>query len=177
MRVDRRGNTAIVDTGTTLALIDDKTCDAIYTAIPGAKFDRYNQGWTYPANTTLDKLPIVEFAIGNKLFAIQKEDLGFADAGNGMIYGGIQSRGDMEFDILGDTFLKAIYAIFDQGEKKFGAVQRTDPNPNLATPRDPSATGTKSFAASGDGAEQPQGWGEWLGGMMNKFLGLFGLGK
>jgi hypothetical protein len=37
--------------------------------------------------------------------------LGFADAGNGMVYGGIQSRGTMTFDILGDTFLKGIYAV------------------------------------------------------------------
>ena len=51
------------------------------------------------------------FAIGAKQFAVQKEDLGFADAGNGMVYGGIQSRGTMEFDILGDTFLKGIYAV------------------------------------------------------------------
>lgn len=28
-----------------------------------------------------------------------------------MVYGGIQSRGSMTFDILGDTFLKSIYAV------------------------------------------------------------------
>jgi len=50
----------------------------------------------------------------------------FADAGNGMSYGGIQSRGTMTFDILGDTFLKGIYAVFDQGNQRFGAVQRVD---------------------------------------------------
>jgi hypothetical protein len=53
----------------------------------------------------------VTFAVGDNQFAVQKEDLGFADAGNGMVYGGIQSRGDMTFDILGDTFLKGIYAV------------------------------------------------------------------
>jgi len=59
------------------------------------------------------------------------------------VFGGIQSRGDMTFDILGDvsvdhfrgnlrmltslqTFLKSVYAIFDQGNQRFGAVQRTD---------------------------------------------------
>ena len=45
-----------------------------------------------------------------------------------MSYGGIQSRGDMTFDILGDTFLKGIYAVFDQGNQRFGAVQRPDPS-------------------------------------------------
>lgn len=65
---------------------------------------------------------------------MQKEDLGFANAGNGMVYGGIQSRGDMDFDILGDTFLKSVYAIFDQGNQRFGCVQRSEPSQNLATP-------------------------------------------
>lgn len=41
-----------------------------------------------------------------------------------MVYGGIQSRGSMTFDIYGDVVLKSIYAIFDQGNTRFGAVQR-----------------------------------------------------
>ncbi|OBT49712.1 hypothetical protein VE04_09911 [Pseudogymnoascus sp. 24MN13] len=133
--VQRKGNTAIADTGTTLALVSDETCRAIYDAIPGASYDYFNQGYVYPANTTEDQLPTVTLAVGGKQFAIQKEDLGFADAGNGMIYGGIQSRGTMPFDILGDTFLKGMYAIFDQGNKRFGAVKRIDTTTNLAVPR------------------------------------------
>jgi hypothetical protein len=109
--VDQSGNTAIADTGTTLALVADATCEAIYKAIPGAKYDSTQQGWVFPSSTTADQLPVVTFAVGDTQFAVQKEDLGFADAGNGMVYGGIQSRGSMTFDILGDTFLKGIYAV------------------------------------------------------------------
>ena len=65
------------------------------------------------------------------MFTVEKEDLAFVDAGNGMTYGGIQSRGDLTFDILGDTFLKGIYAIFDQGNNRFGCVQRIDPTQNV----------------------------------------------
>jgi hypothetical protein len=109
--VAQTGNTAIADTGTTLALVSDETCKAIYDAIPGSTYDDTNQGYVYPASTTADDLPVVTFAVGDKQFAVQKEDLGFADAGNGMVYGGIQSRGSLTFDILGDTFLKGIYAV------------------------------------------------------------------
>ena len=109
--VARAGNKAIADTGTTLALIDDKTCKAIYDAIPGAKYDSSQQGYVFPSNTSVDKLPVVSFAVGGKQFPLQKEDLGFADAGDNMTYGGIQSRGDMKFDILGDVFLKSVYAV------------------------------------------------------------------
>ena len=107
----RSGNTAIADTGTTLALVDDATCKAIYDAIPGGKYDSTQQGYIYPTDTPISKLPIVSFAVGGKQFPLQKEDLGFADAGNGMTYGGVQSRGSLTFDILGDLFLKSIYAV------------------------------------------------------------------
>ena len=109
--VDQSGNTAIADTGTTLALVSDATCKAIYDAIPGSTYDNTQQGYTFPSSTTADQLPVVTFAVGDQQFAVQKEDLAFADAGNGMVYGGIQSRGDLTFDILGDTFLKSIYAV------------------------------------------------------------------
>jgi len=132
--IAQTGNTAIADTGTTLALVADATCSAIYAAIPGATFDQTQQGWIYPSTVTVDQLPVVEFAVGDKLFAVQKEDLGFADAGNGMIYGGIQSRGSMTFDILGDTFLKSIYAIFDVGNTQFGAVPRIIASQNISAP-------------------------------------------
>ena len=109
--IERSGNKAIADTGTTLALVDDSTCKAIYDAIPGGKYDSSQQGYLFPTDTAIDKLPVVSFAVGGKQFPVQKEDLGFADAGNGMTYGGIQSRGDLSFDILGDTWLKSVYAV------------------------------------------------------------------
>lgn len=124
--VQLANNTAIADTGTTLALVSDALCDAVYKAIPGAKYDFMNQGYVFPTNTAADKLPSVQIAVGDKMFTIHKEDLAFADAGNGMSYGGIQSRGTMPLDILGDTFLKGVYAVFDQGGKRFGAVQRPE---------------------------------------------------
>lgn len=109
--ITRSGNRAIADTGTTLALVDDDTCQAIYDAIPGATYDSQVQGYIYPTNTTAENLPTVTFAVGEKQFTVQKEDLGFAEAKPGYVYGGIQSRGNLGFDILGDTFLKGIYAV------------------------------------------------------------------
>lgn len=100
-----------MDTGTTLCLVDDGLVDAVYKAIPGAKYDDNNQGYVFPANTSADQLPDVTLAIGDAQVSFQKEDLGFADAGNGMVYGSIQSRGTMDMDIYGDAVLKAIYAV------------------------------------------------------------------
>lgn len=145
--IERPGNTAIADTGTTLALVSDELCNEIYRAIPGATFDKKNQGWVFPIGTPINKLPKVTVAVGDKQFEIQKEDFGFAKVGDAMQYGGIQSRGDSKFDILGekfdllrmfaltyflgDTWLKGIYAIFDQGRARFGAVQRIEGEQNI----------------------------------------------
>lgn len=84
-------NTAIADTGTTLALVSDALCEAVYNAIPGATYDSNQQGYVFPTSTTADQLPVVQVAVGDQLFTIAKEDLAFADAGNGMSYGGVSS--------------------------------------------------------------------------------------
>ena len=72
-----------------------------------------SQGYVFPANTPLEKLPDVRVDVGGQLFRIEKEALIFAPAGNGNVFGGIQSGGNLTFNILGDVFLKHVYAIFD----------------------------------------------------------------
>ena len=104
-------NTAVADTASSLALIDDSVAGAIYAAIPGGIYNATVQGWTFPTNTSLDQLPVVKFAVGDQEFAIQKEDLAYANLDNGFTYGGIQSRGDLSFDVFGDTFLKSVYSV------------------------------------------------------------------
>ncbi|KAI9727796.1 MAG: hypothetical protein M1834_007943 [Cirrosporium novae-zelandiae] len=134
----RSGNTAIMDTGTTLCLVSDELCEAIYKAIPNGKYDESSQGWVYPTDTKVADLPVVTVAIGDKQFTIQKEDLGFVEASSGWIYGGIQSRGDMTFDIFGDTVLKGIYAIWDVGNMRFGCVERPEKYQNITPPAETS---------------------------------------
>lgn len=147
-------NTAIADTGTTLALVSDEVCEALYKAIPGATYDSTQQGYVFPTSVKAEDMPEFKVAIGDKEFLIQAEDLAFAPAGNGTWYGGVQSRGDMSFDILGDTFLKSVYAvsyratitrqhkgiiltmkqIWDQGNKRFGVVPKIEATQNLKPP-------------------------------------------
>jgi hypothetical protein len=123
--IQRSGNTAVADTGTALALIDDAVLEKIYAAIPGAKRSTQQQAWVYPKDTPTKFLPTVSFAVGEKLYDVKKEDLAFQDLGDGTIYGGIQSRGSQQdFDILGDVFMRGIYAIFDKANTRFGAVEQ-----------------------------------------------------
>jgi len=128
------GNKAIADTGTTLALVSDEVCDALYKSIPGAKYSESYQGFVIPTSVKVDDLPDLSVAIGAKEFVIQKEDLLFALADKDHWYGGVQSRGQNPFDILGDTFLKSVYAIWDQGNNRFGAVPKIEKVQNLTPP-------------------------------------------
>ncbi|KAH6840749.1 aspartic peptidase domain-containing protein [Chaetomium sp. MPI-CAGE-AT-0009] len=125
--VSMEGNKAIADTGTSLALVSDEVCNALYSKIPGAEYNEEYQGWTIPQSVPVHELPDFSIAVGGKEFVIQKEDLIFAPADKKYFYGGVQSRGENPFDILGDTFLKSIYAIWDQGNSRFGAVRKIEP--------------------------------------------------
>ena len=97
------GNKAIADTGTTLIMASKQFCEALYAKIPGAKLDNSAGGYTFPASTPTDSLPTVTIAVGDKQFAIEKEHLGWSptDQSGTTLFGGIQDRGQLPFDILG----------------------------------------------------------------------------
>ncbi|KAI0638655.1 acid protease [Trametes polyzona] len=120
---ERSGNTTILDTGTTLLLVADDVVDAIYGAIEGATFDNEQGGYKFPTNATI---PDISFAVGDTLYKVNPKDIAFGDAGDGYTFGGIQSRGNLDFDIFGDVFLKSVYVVFNQGEITVGLAQRDD---------------------------------------------------
>jgi len=118
------GNTAIADTGTTLILLDDASVSAIYSSISGANLDSTQGGYIFPTSAAAS-LPDLSFAVGEYMYTIPGADLAFADAGNGMSFGSVQSRGQNPQDILGDVFLKRVYVVFEQGDSpRIGVAQR-----------------------------------------------------
>jgi len=83
------------------------------------RYDSSAQGYVYPISVTESALPTIQISIGDpnsdggeQAFNIMPRDLGFAEASPGWVYGGFQDRGpSMNFDILGDVFLKNTYAV------------------------------------------------------------------
>lgn len=130
-KITQSGNKAIADTGTTLALVSDEVVEALYKQIPGSKYDEQQQGYLFPTSVTVDQLPTLSVAVGDNQFTIQPEDLAFTVASEGYWYGGVQSRGDNPFDILGDVFLKSVYVIWDQGNTRLGLVPKIEKTQNL----------------------------------------------
>ena len=98
-----------MDTGTTLALVDDTIVSQIYGAIKGATFDQAQGGWKYPENSAVPK---VEFAIGDKLYTVNPKDFPFGPADSSFLFGGIQSRGDLGFDIYGKKLKGRFFRFF-----------------------------------------------------------------
>jgi hypothetical protein len=139
--INQAGNTAIADTGTTLALVSDQVCEALYKTIKGATYSSQYQGYIVPNTVKAEDLPDFSVAVGDKQFVIQKEDLVFAPADDNNWYGGVQSRGDMTFDILGDTFLKSVYAVSD-------SVIRVNPETKYVANAGPSRSGIRETTAS-----------------------------
>ncbi|KZT57211.1 acid protease [Calocera cornea HHB12733] len=119
-------NTAIADTGTTILMLSDAACQLVYSQIPGAVLSADAGGWILPSNSTP---PHVGFGFGpdGLEYTISGEDLKYGDMQDGTHYGAIQSRGQAPYDILGDVFLRRVYAIFDQspGAPKIGFAQRS----------------------------------------------------
>ncbi|WOO80356.1 Endothiapepsin [Vanrija pseudolonga] len=124
--VSLSGNTAIADTGTTLAYLSDDVVDAFYAQVPGASYSSQDGGYIFPFDSA-NQLPSLTVAVGNKQFAIQPEDLVFGyNHDSTQYFGGIQSRGTNPSDILGDVFLKSVYVVFDQGNTRIGVVPKIE---------------------------------------------------
>lgn len=103
---------AILDSSTSLLLLDDADCRTIYNAIPGATYDEQQQGYVFPAETPMSAFPELSFAWGNSFVTIKPENFSFADVPDtNMIYGSIQSNENLPWMIMGCVFLWAGYFV------------------------------------------------------------------
>lgn len=89
-------HSVIIDTGTTLMLIDDMTLLTIYNQVAGATYNSSLGGYTVPCATTS---PDTFYMIGDSFYGVPGSSLPFASVGNGQCFGGIQSRGSFPMDI------------------------------------------------------------------------------
>ena len=107
-------NEAVVDTGTTLYLVDDDLCEAIYNAIPGGTYDPSN-GYVFPASDDVSKLPEIKMGIGKAIISIDRKFLCYCtytdNSGKEWCFGIFQSRGNFPLDIAGDGFLRNVYSV------------------------------------------------------------------
>ncbi|CAG8621446.1 7311_t:CDS:1 [Cetraspora pellucida] len=109
--------TAIIDTGTTNIFVPTNDAKKIYSHIPSSSFT--NGQFYLPCNTRAQ----INLKFSGKSWSISAEDLVLYPPNNGTCLGsiqqGIKSLGNSRW-LLGDSFLKNVYSVFDLDNKQVG---------------------------------------------------------
>ncbi|KAI0732205.1 acid protease [Fomitopsis betulina] len=115
---------AVLDTGYTYPPIPKNAVDAIYSGIDGAYYDTVNNLWVVPCN----KATSLEFQFGDMSVPIHPLDLTtFAQINGTQVcvntFRASSFPANNQFDlVLGDAFLKNVYASFNFGDLSAEAV-------------------------------------------------------
>ena len=111
-RIPRPANSAVADTGTTGILLEGGLVREVYNLL-GGHYNVTLQNWVFPANAT--NYPTVTLPAGDHNVKLTPPDFAIGPPDSGWLYGSLQDRGDMTYDIFGDSWLNNIYAVFDLG--------------------------------------------------------------
>ncbi|MCJ1390058.1 hypothetical protein MMC18_002916 [Xylographa bjoerkii] len=112
------GNTAIIDTGTSLLFMPPTQAQQFFAQIPGS-IQTDSETFHIPCDTTIS----IQMVFAKVPFSISPEDyVGSPVAGGGLcecqIFG-VQVEGPTQF-LLGDVFLKNVYSVFDSDKGRIG---------------------------------------------------------
>lgn len=105
--------TAIADTGTTLIYLPPRIVNSYYAQVRGASNSRAYGGWVFPCGTSLPNFTI---NIGSGSFVIPGSYMNYAPIAQNVCFGGMQPNTGIGFSLLGDIFLKSVFAIWDQSQ-------------------------------------------------------------
>ncbi|KAG9104273.1 hypothetical protein FRC06_004023 [Ceratobasidium sp. 370] len=115
---------ALLDSGTTYAYASEEFCKNLYSSIPGAKYSSALAQWVVPCDQEVN----IGLSIGGRRFSMHPLDVtspSLTATDNSTCYGTFIpqtfSVGVGEFDLLlGDVFLRNVYAMFDLGDWEGG---------------------------------------------------------
>ncbi|KAF7589143.1 hypothetical protein BBP40_004713 [Aspergillus hancockii] len=113
--------TAIIDTGTSYALIPPKDAAALHKLIPGSSTSGEN--FIVPCDSTAK----VQLTFSGKSYTISPKDYIGSKLGSGCVSTiiGHQMFGDNEW-LVGDVFLKNVYTVFDFDKDRVGFAVRAN---------------------------------------------------
>jgi aspergillopepsin I len=117
----------ILDTGTSLILLDEAIVEYYYAAINGSKYDDSYGGWVFPCPEDLSTLPDLNIGFPGTSFVarIPGRFMLYEQMDPTYCYGGVQSSAGIGFDIFGDVFLKAMVVVFDYGNGRIGLAPKS----------------------------------------------------
>jgi hypothetical protein len=119
--LDFGGRTAILDTGTSFILMPLPDAEKLHSAIPGATRDAEN--FSVPCDTAAT----VQFRVNGQVLDIATRDWRGGKLASGLCRSNIVGRqtfGDAQW-LVGDVFLKNVYAVFDFDAARVGLGVKT----------------------------------------------------
>ncbi|PBP22252.1 eukaryotic aspartyl protease [Diplocarpon rosae] len=109
------GRSAFIDTGTSFIFCPSEDAEIFHALVPGAE-SKENGIYTVPCDTST----LLTFTFGDRTYSVEPEDwISPEDAGVCLsyVYGEAIIPGNW---LLGDTFLKNVYSLFDVDQNKIG---------------------------------------------------------
>ena len=106
-----------IDTGTSIIILQDAAVKEFYAAVPGASIGP--SGYIFPCGS---KLPELSFVFGSSYTAkVPGSALVFNQVANtNDCFGAVQSSNGQPMQILGGSFFKGQFVVFDGGKKRLG---------------------------------------------------------
>lgn len=102
---------AIVDTGTSLLMMEQDLVEAYYDQITEAEYSDYQGGFVVPCAAVL---PALTLQFGNYSAVIGSQYMTYGEVSPTFCFGALQV-GPQGLNILGDIFFKAQFVVFDGG--------------------------------------------------------------
>lgn len=112
---------SIVDTGTSLMLLNDDIVTAYWGQVQGAQNSEEQGGFIYPCSASAT-LPEIAVAVGDSgyMAGVSGKGLEYAQIDSTNCFGGLQSNAGQEMQILGDVLIRQHYVVFDGGNTQVG---------------------------------------------------------
>jgi hypothetical protein len=110
-----RSYQGIVDTGTTLIILDANTTAAVHAKIEGSYYDREKQAWIVPCSLSKSTSSSMGVRLADRVFEVPMADIAWEPVSKSSeeCYSSVQSMGSPVW-ILGDVFIKNNYCVFSQ---------------------------------------------------------------
>lgn len=114
-------NDSIADTGTSIILAPTSVINNYYAQVSKAQYNSQVGGVIFPCS---DTLPTFSVTIGGSKRTVPGAYLNYVQVGTinsvPYCYGALQSNNGLPFTILGDSFLKSQFVVFDEGNTRIG---------------------------------------------------------
>ncbi|KAG5982044.1 hypothetical protein E4U55_002392 [Claviceps digitariae] len=112
---------AIVDTGTSLALLPQSVVDNYYGQVKGSYLHPDFGMMVFPCTA---RIPDFWISMGSYNGRLPGKYINYSRINSQLCFGGIQSSTGLPFSVLGDVFLKAQFVVFDYGKAAVGFANK-----------------------------------------------------